>query len=236
LTRSGNPAYFLGVYSESLAQRYSSKTDDELLRLAADSNSLLEEAQHALADELRRRNLVGRPVPDIAHSDTDQIAHLSANSSAYRAKWVGLWLLNTLIATLGIAINVGFFTYSTHAFVSRATRIYFVETPYYPFPILVGLVVGYLSYLRFRGSYRYWVWILPAVYMLYPLADWKSSNQTTWSKALIHFFGFVPFPQNRDQLGTSVWLYMALAYSVGALVQGFVAEKRWLTRFPRLLL
>jgi hypothetical protein len=136
-----------------------------------------------------------------------------------RAKWIGLWLLNTLIATLGVAMTVGFFTYSTQEFVSGAARIHFVKTPYYPFPIFVGLVVGYFSYLRFHGSYRYWVWILPAAGMLYPLVDWKSANQTTWSQALIHFFGSVPYPQNRDQLDTSMPLYMSMAYSIGAVVQ-----------------
>jgi len=212
------------VLLEPQAHVYSSKTDHELLVLAADPGSLLETAQRALADELRRRNLVVSNRVDI---DGDAIPHSLSSCTAYlvRAKWVGLWLLNTLIATLGVAITAGFFTYSSREFVSRAARIDFVLTPYYPVPILVGLVVGYLSYLRFRGSYRYWAWILPAAYMLYPLVDWKSSNQTTWSEALIHFFGSVPYPQNRDQLGTSTWLYLSIAYSVGALLQR-LAQKR----------
>ena len=45
----------------SLAQLYSSKTDDELLLLAADPDALVEEARPILAEELRRRALVIQP-------------------------------------------------------------------------------------------------------------------------------------------------------------------------------
>jgi hypothetical protein len=217
----------------SLAQIYSSKTDDELLVLAADPDALVEEALATLRDELRRRKLPLQPGQNSVESHAEAISHTSANSAAYaaRAKWVGLWLLNTLIGTVGVAINVGFFTYSSQAFVSRATRIHFVQTPYYPVPILAGLVVGYLSYLRFRGSYRFWVWVLPAAYVCYSLLDWKASNQRTWLEALTHFFGYLPYPQNRDQLDTSTWLYMAMAYSLGALVQRLV-QKTFNVRRP----
>jgi hypothetical protein len=214
------------VQHGSLAQLYSSKTDDELLALAANRDSLAQEALATLADELRRRKLPlqSEPLRDEFHPEA--ISHLSASGAVYpaRAKWVGLWVLNTLIGTLGVAITVGFFTYSSQAFVSRATRIHFVLTPYYLFPILIGLAAGYLSYLRFRGSYRYWVWILPAAYVLYSLLGWKASNQGTWSDALTHYFGSVPYPQNRDQLETSMWLYVAMAYSLGALTQRFVQK------------
>lgn len=152
---------------------------------------------------------------------------MERDSGGNPAKWVGLWLFNTLIATLGVAINVGLLTYSTQAFTSRAVRIQFVQTPYYPVPILVGVAVGFFSYLRFRGSYRYWVWILPALLMLYSLANWRSSNQAGWSEAVIHFLGPLPYPQNRDQLETSLLLYMSLAYSLGAFAQGLIS-KHWL--------
>lgn len=73
---------------EPQAHIYSSKTDDELLVLAADPGSLLETAQRALADELRRRNLVVSNRVDI---DGDAIPHSLSSCTAYlvRAKWVG---------------------------------------------------------------------------------------------------------------------------------------------------
>ena len=101
---------------EPQAHIYSSKTDDELLVLAADPGSLLETAQRALADELRRRNLVVSNRVDIGDAIPDSLS--SCTAYLVRAKWVGLWLLNTLIATLGVAITAGFFTYSSREFVS----------------------------------------------------------------------------------------------------------------------
>jgi hypothetical protein len=46
------------VQLDTLAQVYASKSDQELLALAADPNSLVEEARVVLEGEMRRRNLV----------------------------------------------------------------------------------------------------------------------------------------------------------------------------------
>src|ERR1700730_6302114 len=74
-------------------QDYAVKTDD------------VAKARRALEDELRRRifRVVGgegagtTSFPSTAHS-----VHM------LRARWLGLWFLNTLIATLGVAITIGF--------------------------------------------------------------------------------------------------------------------------------
>ena len=47
---------------DSFAKVYSSKSDDELLALAVDPGSLVEEANRALEAELERRNLE-KPLP-----------------------------------------------------------------------------------------------------------------------------------------------------------------------------
>jgi hypothetical protein len=207
---------------DGLAALYSSKTDDELLRLAADQESLHGEARDVLAEELRRRNLENsRP-----NSEAEDSARGSRSAWLSRLKWLGLWLLNTVIATVGVAINVGLFTYSTQAFVSRPFRIALVQTPYYPFPILIGVLVGFFGHLRFRGSYRYWAWVLPALLTWNALLDRQSSNQASWSDAIVHFFGYIPYPQNRDQLDTSVVLYMAFAYSLGALMHRMIESRK----------
>ena len=54
---------------------YSSKTDDELLALAADLDSLVDEARPVLADELRRRNLT-----------SSQTTHASIESQTVRSR------------------------------------------------------------------------------------------------------------------------------------------------------
>jgi hypothetical protein len=212
---------------DSLKLLYSSKTDDELLALAADEASLLEEAKPILADELQRRNLAEHPTSESAEWRAIPVPQ-SAWRTRYlpRAKWLGLWLWNTLIATAGVATTIGFFTYSSQPFVSRAARMHFTQTfvwtPYYPVPILAGLVIGFLIRTRFRGSYRYYAWILPSAVVLGSLLDWRASNQASWWQAAAHFFGRQPYPDNRDQLDTSFWLYMSLAYSLGAWFRTFV--------------
>jgi hypothetical protein len=210
------------VQSNSLNEHYSSKTHDELLALAGEQASLTEEARLALADELQRRGLSAQPLTvDVA--DVRCESPQPRGTLIIRARWVGMWFFSTLVATVGVAITVGLLTYSTQSFTTRATRIHLL-TPYYPVPIMVGLVVGCLSYTRLKGSYRYWAWVAPAVLVLASLLDWKAGSHSAWPAAMSHFFGPVPYPDNRDQRDTSVVLYMAIAYSIGAFVQSKLQE------------
>jgi hypothetical protein len=210
----------------SFQQNYALKTDDELLLLSSDRGSLVAEARRALEEELRRRDLQeGSPAVGGEGVGTNSFPSTSHSVHVLRARWFGLWFLNTLIATNGVAITTGFCTYSSAPFVSRAVRFSLVNTPPYPFPTFVGLVVGYFSYTRFRGSYRYWAWILPAVLTLWSLSNWKASNRSTWSASMAYFFGFVPFTQNHRQISIVLFLYMSVAYSLGAMAQALVQNK-----------
>jgi hypothetical protein len=215
------------VKPDSFEEVYSSKSDDELLALAEQQASLREEAKPILADELRRRNLNAHAV---TASLTEPAESTTLNTALFQAKWLGLWLVTTLIATLGTAINIGIITYSLRPFVSRAARIHFTQTfvygPHYPLPILVGLLIGFFSYLRFRGTYRYWVWILPAFGVLTALVDWKETNQASFADSIMHFFGTLAYPANRDQLDSTLFLYTSLAYVVGALIHESL-KHRW---------
>ena len=131
--------------------------------------------------------------------------------------------MTTLIATVGTGINIGIITTSLQPFVSRAARIHFTQTfvwgPHYPLPVLIALLIGFFSYLRFRGTYRYWVWILPAFGVLSALLYWKQSNQASFADSVMHFFGTLAYPANRDQLDSTLFLYMSLAYVAGVLLQ-----------------
>lgn len=215
------------MQSDPLAQLYSSKTDDELQVLAGEKACLTEEAKSVLADELRRRSLDER-TPTACDEPTITTS-LLVDRVWVPVKWLGLWLLNTLIATIGVAMTIGFFTYSSRPFVSRAARMRFVlrflYTPYSPILILSALVVGYLSYRTFRGSYRYWVWVVPAADVVHSLLNWKASNRASWSNSLAHFFGFLPFPENRDQVDSTLFLYLALAYTLGVFVHASVQDR-----------
>jgi hypothetical protein len=143
----------------------------------------------------------------------------SSGSFAARVRWVGLWLLNSLIATVGVAISESLATESIRSFTSLATRIRLVWTPYYPLPVIAGLAVGYFSYVYFKGSYRYWTWVAPAALVLGALIKWKVANQSSWAAAGSHFFGYMPWPESRDQVNSTLFLYMSLCYSIGAFIQ-----------------
>jgi hypothetical protein len=215
-----------------LEQWYSVKTDDELLNLAGDKASLTEQAKQALTQELNRRNLEVTLTEQRA-TKPEPSEDLDFKTAA---KWLGLWLLHSFIATFGSLINVGIITYFFRDILSRTTMWWltqtFVYSPFHPFPVFVALTIGFFSYIRSHGSYRYWVWVLPAIGLLFAISAWKQSTNTSWSTSLIHFFGTVPFPDNRDQIGSTVLLYMSLAYALGAWLQRVVDNKFGFSPMP----
>lgn len=85
------------VETHSLVQLYSSKTDDELLALAADS--LVEEARPILASEIRRRDLVVLPTEVKRQAITAAEHRLG---KFFRAG--GEFLLNSVVAVVGTAM------------------------------------------------------------------------------------------------------------------------------------
>lgn len=142
------------------------------------------------------------------------------------AKWLGMWFLNSLLASIGVAVTVGILIFSTQSLTTRAIRVFLLSPPYYPLPLVVGLMVGYFSQVRSKGSDRYWVWIGPAVLVFVSLSTWKADNRAAWSEALLHFFGPRSYPGGPDQIGTPALLYMSAAYSLGAFTQ--VKVQSWL--------
>lgn len=84
---------------DSFEQLYSTKTDDELLALAADKASLRDDAKPILVDELRRRNLAEGSRGKTSEIQAAPTSHNVSRALSW-AKWLGLWLLNTFTATL----------------------------------------------------------------------------------------------------------------------------------------
>jgi hypothetical protein len=70
LDRANRVSYLLPVKNKSLAEIYSSKTDNELIALAADTDALVDEARPVLADELLRRNITVTTAPPCDEADT----------------------------------------------------------------------------------------------------------------------------------------------------------------------
>jgi hypothetical protein len=166
--------------------------------------------------------LTGSPYARSLVTDTETASATQSDSGSsfvLRAKWAGLWLLNTLVATIVVSITGSLVTESIHPFTTLATKIRLTWTPYYPLPVIAGLVVGYFSYIRFKVSYRYWTWVAPAAFVIGALVKWKAENQSSWAAAMVHFFGYMPWPASRDQVNSTLFLYMSFCYSFGAFVQ-----------------
>ena len=152
----------------------------------------------------------------------------SAMDSALR--WISLYLLDLLASTLGIVALTGFFLNvilkPIEPLVGHAKLFAVARGPYYLFPIILALVAGYASNLRFKGNHRYWVWVLPALYLAINLTLWKGSNVAAhnWQTALHHFFAGEPpyFPEQ----GIIVPLYTSAAYSMGAMLETWKRSKR----------
>jgi len=79
------------VQPDSLEQLYRVKTDDELLALGADRDSLVPEARALLAQELARRGLAVRRPP--THVESDTVLHLEENPAFNAPAKVGVILL-----------------------------------------------------------------------------------------------------------------------------------------------
>jgi predicted permease len=135
-----------------------------------------------------------------------------------------LWLLDTLIATYGVLFALNLTADIWKPLIGETMMIRIVLTPYYPFTLFFALLVGFWGCTRFRGSYRFWVWVLPAAFLLHSLLDWRTTSQSAWSGTLFHFFGFLPYPDNLDQLDTSLLLYVSIAYMLGAWLHSMVAH------------
>jgi hypothetical protein len=162
------------VQDGSLSQRYSSKTDDELLLIAADSQSLAEESRPTLAEELRRRNLAA---PDVKATEYKVLA-LSELPPVRIARGVFVFLLNLANAIFGTAVlesailpNIGF----SRSVVEWETRAWF-------FSVTMAALLGYFTAKKWSPRSAMWVWTLPiavfafGVFMYSPSGDvgfWK---------------------------------------------------------------
>jgi uncharacterized protein YajQ (UPF0234 family) len=84
------------VQNNSLAEIYSSKTDEELIALASDADVLVDEARPVLTDELLRRNItVAKP------SATERSTPQRDSQAISLLRYVGAFMLNLAIATMG---------------------------------------------------------------------------------------------------------------------------------------
>jgi hypothetical protein len=173
------------VQVNSVKELYASKTDEELLSLAAEKESLTESAKLALTDELLRRRLpvVPAPAPAINPAEVDaQPEERQRSGSRSVLMWLGLFLLNAFVvyacAMYLSAMLVGRWFAWLAPIVGFPTGV--APADWYLrhlelVTIIPALIAGYIDLGRFlpatvgkrigewrSGSAGTWVWTVPS--------------------------------------------------------------------------
>ncbi len=196
---------------DSLKELYSSKTDDELLSLAAERDSLTAIARVALADGLHRRNLsdsLQPPPVEASLADSElKSSHRTGSDRGSGIVWLGLFLINTLLV-YACALHV------SEMLVGRwfAWFAPIFNTPSNVAPadwylqhlelvtIITAFVGGYIDLGRFlpalvgRGiaarrpaSAATWVWILPTAELLYKMLQFRAPSSVLFGSSMSAF-------------------------------------------------
>jgi len=191
-----------------------SKSDDELLSLAADPDSLIEEAIPILAEELGRRGLSVPPASAVVES---QPADFWSSAVGKFFRSVGDYLLCFAIAVFGSnAILWDMPTVHTHSFAGLAAK-FWVSC------VTVGALLGFFV-TRYRPTrMALWIWILPVTLLIYRIVLYRTTRTNSiFGDSVLQHFVAPNCPENvRDCLDFSLFTIFAartLAYSLAAWV------------------
>jgi hypothetical protein len=147
--------YLLTVQNESLAEIYSSKSDEELIVLAADADALVDEARSVLAEELLRRNINVEP------SATERSTPQTNSMVVKRLRLIGAFLSNLAIAVLGTTI-----VESSMLALSKIIRVHTVsgmEVRQLSLSLTIAALLGFFIGRR-RPTTAIWIWTLPIAF------------------------------------------------------------------------
>jgi hypothetical protein len=163
----------------SLAATYSSKTDDELLALAADIDSLFPDARPILESEIRRRNLLVPPKKDISPSTKLQHARV-----VRFFRDVGEFLLNFVIAIIGTAIMES----SLSQRLGHPHSVSEVLTRAWLFGPIIAALLGLFVGRRWFPKTAAWIWLLAAALFAFRALLYKASGASVLNPFWGHFF------------------------------------------------
>jgi hypothetical protein len=199
---------------DSLAQVYLSKSDDELLSLAADPDSLIEEACPVLAKELGRRGLIVPPAPAVVRSQPPDFWS-SAVGKLLRS--VGDYLLCFAIAILGSnAILWAMPTVHTYSFSGLTVKTWVSG-------VTVAVLLGFFV-TRYRPTkMALWIWILPVTLLVCRIVLYMTTRTNSlFGDSVLQHFVAPNCPENirdcQDFLFFTTLAYRTLAYSLAAWV------------------
>jgi hypothetical protein len=155
---------------DSLAQTYSSKSDEELLSLAADPQSLTEEARRILAEELGRRGLSAPTAPEPVEN---QRADFWSSGLGKFLRSAFEYLLCFAIAILGSNLILGDINPIVH---TQTFSGLFAKM--WVSCVLVGLLLGFFV-TRYRPTrMALWIWIVPVTLLIYRMVLYGSTQRS----------------------------------------------------------
>jgi hypothetical protein len=131
---------------------------------------------------------------------------------------LGRFAFSLVLSTLGVWFSVGVFSATVVIpILGHDTATQITSRPPYPLLIGLGLLIGYISRLRWGRLCTPWVWLLPTVYLLSGIISWLHVGYGL-RDALHHFFGTDCWPFCQDQYQRTYPLYSSLAFSLGVIL------------------
>jgi hypothetical protein len=136
-----------------------------------------------------------------------------------RLRDVALYLVHVIIGTVGAdcfgTIPAGFNLATAGLLPASISRFltWLVAEPLFPFPVLAGLVLGYLVNRRLRNWFAALAWVPPAAVLIYAIATWRVyAFRTYWEDVWASLF------LGKDIASVLITLpfYTGVAYSVGS--------------------
>ena len=205
----------LPVQSKSLAEIYSSKTDDELIALAADAAALVDEARPILADELLRRNIT------VKLSAAVQSSPQKDSRAVKLLRFVGSLLINLTVAVIGTAI--------LDTEVRRVIPTHTVAAIVWKeiiLSVVCAAFIGFFMWRTWRSSAAKWIWVLAALWFVFGyLAIARSAN--VWGRLSGLSSGSVlSAPDVRGFFIFTVPFIRAISYSLGAYISSQLYHAR----------
>jgi len=199
---------------DSLVEVYLSKSDDELLSLAADPDSLIEEARPILAEELGRRGLMVAPPPAVVENQPPDFWS-SAVGKFFRA--VGDYLLCFAIAILGSNAILGEINpiIHTNSYSGLAAKMWISG-------VTVAALLGFFVTRCRPTKMALWIWILPVILLVYRIVLYATRTSSIFGDSVLQHFVAPNCPESvRDCTDFSFFTLLAartLAYSLAAWV------------------
>ena len=202
--------------SKSLAQVYSSKTDDELIALAANLDALVQEVRPILADELLRRNLTSVQSSRAGSEYEAPALRNMAVGRLFRA--VGAFVLNLAVAFFGTAMIES----SIWSQIGRARSIAGIERREWFLSLTIAALLGFFMRRRWQTKSAMWVWVLPVTFFALGVLMYGAKSRSVLAGGFSeHFFApncVTNSFECRDFLLFTIPAARTVAYSVAARV------------------